>query len=173
MRKFVRPEEDTRRLRLLRYEERFLPSLFRFMHDPVAMRFTYVASSIEDCGARLLRFEAQREILGFAPWCIFPRDTDEVIGWGGLAIDPDEPTWGLEVLYAFAPESWGNGFATELVDFALTCAFDVLGGSQVSAFAMPENVASVRVLERCGFSSRRFVPELQRVHYVANRVPAG
>ena len=73
VRKFVRLEGVTRRLRLLRYEEKFLPSLFRFMHDPVAMRFTYVASSIEDCGTRLLRFEAQRETSGVCPVVHLPK----------------------------------------------------------------------------------------------------
>lgn len=168
----VRLEEATRRLRLVGYDETLLPSLYRFMQDPVAMRFTHVSASIEDCGARLARFEAQRQSHGYAPWCVVRKDTEEAVGWGGLAIDPEEPNWGIEVLYAFSAQSWGQGFATELVDFALRFAFNALGEPRVSAFAMPENLASIRVLEKCGFSARRYVPELKRVHFVADRVPA-
>lgn len=161
--------QQTRRLRLQPYDETALPGLFRFMHDPVAMQFTYVASTMEECGARLARHEAQRARLGFAPWCIFLKGADEPMGWGGLTIDPDQPQWGMEVVYAFAPAAWGRGYATELVSYSVEFAFRVLGEARVSAFAMPGNAASTRVLEKCGFSSLGHVPALERVHHVATR----
>ena len=40
-----------------------------------------------------------------------------------------------------------------------------LGLTEVGAFTMPENRASVRVLERTGFARTRFVPELARDEY--------
>lgn len=164
-------ENDHSRLRLQPYEAGQLPSLFQFMRDPVAMRFTYVAPTIEACGARLARFEAQRARLGFAPWCVFLPGGSEPIGWGGLAVDPDAPQWGIEVIYAFAPEHWGRGHATELVRSSLRLAFDVVGVAEVSAFARPDHLASRRVLEKCGFSSRGVVAALDRIHYAAAAPP--
>jgi len=51
------------------------------------------------------------------------------------------------VSYAFAPASWGNGYATELVQYAVQHALVSLAVPEVNAFAMPENTASIRVLQ--------------------------
>ena len=59
----------------------------------------------------------------------------------------------------------GRGFATELVKCSLHHGFEALGLPQISAFAMPANEASIRVLEKCGFKLLRYEPALQRNHY--------
>jgi RimJ/RimL family protein N-acetyltransferase len=93
-----------------------------------------------------------------------------VIGWGGLSIDPEEPEWGLEVCYALAPNAWGNGFATELVQFSLGVAFQMLSAPLVHAFAKPENLASIKVLQKSGFVLLRYESRLQRNHYAVASV---
>jgi [ribosomal protein S5]-alanine N-acetyltransferase len=129
-----------------------VPALYEIQGNPAAMRFTYVAPSIEACRARLVAYEAMRQLNQFAPWTVLTRDAGRVIGWGGLGVDPSDPDWGPEVSYARHPSYWGRGFAKELVQQSLVHAFHDLGLSDVSAFAMPENAASVRVLEKCGLT---------------------
>lgn len=131
------------------------------------MRHTYVAPSLAHCLARLSTYEAMRPILGFAPWVIYAMENSEIIGWGGLSVDPEEPGWGLEVSYAFTPHAWGRGYATELVQYSLNYAFGILSASEVHAFAKPENEASARVLHKVGFKALRYEPSLQRNHYLA------
>lgn len=137
------------------------------MSDASSMRHTYVAPSVEQCLARLSAYEAMRPTLGFAPWVVRPLESGQVIGWGGLSVDPEEPEWGLEVSYAFSPGVWGKGYATELVMYSLAHAFSVLNAPKVSAFAKPENQASIRVLHKSGFRLLRYEPSLQRNHYLA------
>jgi ribosomal-protein-alanine N-acetyltransferase len=84
------------------------------------------------------------------------------VGWGGLNRDPEAPHWGTEVAYFIHPSYWGRGLATELVVASLQLAFRQLGLAEVGAFARPQNRASVRVLQRTGFSFVRYVPELER-----------
>ena len=132
------------------------------------MEHTYVAHSLDECSARLSAYEAMRTPLGFAPWVVSVVETSEVIGWGGLSIDPEEPEWGLEISYAFSPIVWGKGYATELVLFSLAYAFEQVSARVVHAFAKPENSRSVRVLEKCGFSHLRYEPLLKRNHYLAH-----
>ena len=157
----------TSNLLLRPFTQADVPALFHFMSDPLAMRHTYVAPTLEQCSARLGAYEAMRSTLGFAPWVVEVSKDSEPIGWGGLSVDPEEPEWGLEVSYAFEPSSWGKGYATELVKASLAYAFGPLAVNEVHAFAKRENLASVRVLEKCGFSHLRYEPGLQRNHYLA------
>jgi [ribosomal protein S5]-alanine N-acetyltransferase len=147
-------------------------ALFQFMGDASAMQHTYLAPSLAHCLARLSAYEAMRPTLGFAPWVVCTQAAGEVVGWGGLSVDPDEPAWGLEVSYAFAPRVWGRGYATELVMRSLGFAFGVLSAAEVQAFAKPHNHASIRVLKKCGFSLLRFESSLQRDHYRVARTSA-
>jgi RimJ/RimL family protein N-acetyltransferase len=136
------------------------------MSDAAAMQYTYIAPTLDHCSVRLGAYEAMRPRLGFAPWVARLSEDSEPIGWGGLSVDPEEPEWGLEVSYAFSPSAWGKGYATELVRISLAHAFGPLSAQEVHAFAKPENAASVRVLEKCGFSLLRYEPRLTRSHYL-------
>ena len=142
-----------------------LPLLYEVQSNRDAMRFTCVASSLQEFSRRLRTFEDSRAGLGFAPWVVMDRSESRVIGWGGLNVDPFDPGWGNEVSYWFHPAYWGRGLATELVLSSLSHAFDTLSLSRVSAFAMPDNIASIRVLEKCGFAFLRYEPSLGRNHY--------
>jgi RimJ/RimL family protein N-acetyltransferase len=130
------------------------------------MKHTYIAPSLEHCRVRLSAYEAMRGTLGFAPWVVRTARDGQVVGWGGLSIDPEEPEWGLEVGYAFSPVAWGQGYATELVQFSLAHAFELLAAEEVHAFARPKNEPSIRVLHRSGFRLLRYEPSLERNHYL-------
>ena len=159
----------TNRLVLRHFQEAHAKPLFEFMRDTEAMKHTYVAPSYEKCLARLTAYEAKRPALGFAPWVAYTAKEGSIVGWGGLSVDPEEPEWGLEVSYAFAPDTWGQGYATELVTHSVAYAFKVLSAKEVHAFAKPHNAASVRVLQKCGFGLLRYEPSLERNHYLATR----
>lgn len=144
-----------------------IAALYAIQSDRDAMRFTHVATSLEACARRLWAYENERAPQGFAPWVVIERSDDRPIGWGGLGIDPFDPGWGVEVSYFFDRARWGQGVATELVSASLDHAFNTLRLSQVSAFAMPDNAASIRVLCKSGFTFLRFEPRLERNHYQA------
>ncbi|WP_328187674.1 GNAT family N-acetyltransferase [Marinobacter sp. OP 3.4] len=105
----------TSRLMLRPFLERDTDELYAIQSDQQAMRHTFAATSLQQCAQRLKTFEDMRDSHGFAPWVVCDRSETEVIGWGGLNIDPFDPGWGVEVSYFFDPAHWGRGFATELV----------------------------------------------------------
>ena len=158
---------NTKRLTLHHFHEQHAKPLFEFMREADAMKHTYVAPSYEKCLARLCAYEAMRPALGFAPWVVHSEKEAKIVGWGGLSVDPEAPEWGLEVSYAFAPDTWGQGYATELVVHSVAFAFKVLSAKEVHAFVKPHNAPSVRVLQKCGFSLFRYEPSLERNHYLA------
>lgn len=157
---------QTCRLILREFRDEDASVLYEFMRDQAAMRYTYVAPTLEHCARRLHAFESLRASHGFAPWVALNSAAD-IVGWGGLGIDPDDPHWGLEVIYALHPAFWGVGYATELVRFSTAYAFEQLSALQVAAFAMPQNAASVRVLTKCGFRFVGYERTLLRNHYLA------
>ncbi len=69
---------------------------------------------------------------------------------GDLAVHLSFEGRSAEVGYSLDTASRGRGYATEAVDALLDHLFDV-GVRRVSAMLHPDNVASARVLERCGF----------------------
>ncbi len=144
------------------------PTLFSFLGDPAAMRYTHIAASLEDCAQRILTHEAQRQSVGCAPWTVRERQSGDIIGWGGLYEDPFDKGWGVELAYFFAPQAWGRGFASELAGASLALARDELLLAQVRAFAHPENYASDNVLRKAGFLKQRFIPHMNRFLYEIN-----
>ncbi len=113
----------------------------------------------------LRAYAALTTTIGYAPWAIRERATTTLCGWGGLAIDPFDPGWGVEVSYFLAPAVWGRGYATELVNASLCYGFEALGLPVIGAFAHQENHASSRVLEKCGFRFVGYEPTLDRNRY--------
>ena len=57
----------------------------------------------------------------------------------------------IEVGYVIDPAHWGNGYATEGLQILQEYAHQQLGYSKLTAFTDAENVASGKVLKKCGF----------------------
>jgi len=155
----------TERLLLRRTRLADVPSLYAFLGDAAAMRHTVHFGSLRECRRYVAAHQWHQRATGHAPWTILRKSDGQIIGWGGLYEDPFDRGWGIEVGYWFAPSSWGNGYATELVRAALAQARETVGLTEVSAFARPENVASCRVLEKAGFHKVRYVASLERNLY--------
>ncbi len=160
---------ETPRLTLRAYRDEDIDPLFAIQGNHDAMRYTHAAASRQDCAHWHRTFAALETTLGFAPWTVILRAEGCVIGWGGLSIDPFDPGWGIEVSYYFHPAYWGKGYATELVCATLQYGFGVVGLEAVGAFVRPANVASARVLEKCGLKLRGYEPRLERNRYEIQR----
>lgn len=142
-----------------------VPTLFGFLGDVAAMRYTHADASLRECRRRVAVHERRRWRNGYAPWIIVTKVDARIIGWGGLYDDPFDPGWGIEVGHFFDLAAWGHGYATELTAASTSQADNILRVPEVRAFAHPENVGSRRVLEKAGFEVVRFVPEMERFLY--------
>ena len=56
----------------------------------------------------------------------------------------------VDIGFRLMPEYWGIGLGTEACNACLSFGVDVIGLQRIDAFVMPENKASVRVLEKSG-----------------------
>ena len=80
------------------------------------------------------------------------KETGALIGDTGVSSEAK----GLEIGYVIGKTYRGNGYATELVDAMTQFVFSALGASAISGRVIKGNIASARILEKCGY---RFVKE--------------
>jgi [ribosomal protein S5]-alanine N-acetyltransferase len=115
----------------------------------------FMVRSTEEAGEkvreRMLLFERRR--LGKFP--IFLREGGEFIGTCG--IEPFELDGHLEVElgYRLCLKFWGNGYAKEAAAAVLGYGFGDLQFAKIMAFVLPQNRASVKILEQLGFRCLR------------------
>ncbi|BES66828.1 hypothetical protein SANA_32670 [Gottschalkiaceae bacterium SANA] len=65
--------------------------------------------------------------------------------------------------YSLIPDYWKQGIATEAAKMMIHIAFDVLHLRRIQAITHPDNIGSIRVLERL-----RFHPEGTLIEYICN-----
>jgi ribosomal-protein-alanine N-acetyltransferase len=86
----------------------------------------------------------------FGLWIARAAGTNQFIGFAGVWPFRDPPE--LELVYGVAEERWGQGFAPEIAGAVVDYCFNALGMSSLRASTDSGNAASVRVLEKLGFS---------------------
>jgi [ribosomal protein S5]-alanine N-acetyltransferase len=82
---------------------------------------------------------------------VFLKETGEFIGTCGL--EPCEIAGRVEIElgYRLCLKHWGKGYATESADAVLRYGFGDLNLKKIVAFALPQNKASLKILENLGF----------------------
>lgn len=90
------------------------------------------------------------EIHGYGRWACVLKDTSTVIGFCGLKYLPDLDV--VDVGYRFLPPYWGRGLATEACLASVAFGFETLKLREIVGFVIPDNLASIRVLEKVGMT---------------------
>ncbi len=92
---------------------------------------------------------------GYTLWMWREVATGELVGQVGLQPADVDGEAVVEVGWSIAPERWGEGFATDAAAASLDWGFDRIGLPEIVSFAMVENGASIRVMEKLGMSYER------------------
>ena len=88
---------------------------------------------------------------GFGLWALVRREDGAVIGQAGLTMQECGGKRLPEIGYLLKKAFWHQGYATEAVTAAVEWALCQPGVLRVEAETAPENIASQRVLAKCGF----------------------
>jgi RimJ/RimL family protein N-acetyltransferase len=122
--------------------------------DPVIQRFSWPSQepfTAEDARAYFIGQESARmrgDEVQFA--LVEPADDDTVLGCASVhSLDRDRGTAALG--YWLAPQARGRGIASTAVRLLATWGFTTLGLVRIELTCGPDNKASQRVAERCGF----------------------
>ncbi len=147
---------ETERLGMRRYHPDDAEMFLALFSDPEVMRYIpneLAPDNVDEMRQMLVDYPDYKKH-GFGRWSCILKETGRFIGFTGLKFLED---FGGEVDlgYRFFREFWGRGIATEAGLASLSYGFDVLGLQRVIGLALPENIASKRVLEKCGMSFER------------------
>jgi [ribosomal protein S5]-alanine N-acetyltransferase len=145
---------QTPRLICERLRMEHVPEVSRLLRDPLVAQTLWPGAEAPT-EQQVIDSTADKERhwsrYGFGMWLIRDRATGEMVGRGGLQWTYVASLNEVEAGWAIIPERWGQGLATELAQAAIEVAFDALELHEIVAFALPENVASRRVMEKTGF----------------------
>jgi RimJ/RimL family protein N-acetyltransferase len=93
-------------------------------------------------------------LIGYGYWAFVARQTEEFLGVGGLS-NWERGIAGLdgfpETGWAFAPDAWGKGYATEAMQATLTWGDNVLHLPETRCIIDPANQASHNVALKLGY----------------------
>jgi len=107
-------------------------------------------SSLEENRAKLERQIAHHAEHGFGMCSVELLASGETVGAAGLQHLEGGPE--VEVGYRFLKRNWGNGYATESALASIAYGFEEVALERIVAVALESNVASRRVLEKCGLT---------------------
>jgi RimJ/RimL family protein N-acetyltransferase len=163
------PVLETTRLRLRGHRLDDFAACSSMWADPVVTRYIGgKPSTQEEVWTRLLRYVGHWAWMGFGYWALEEKASGEFIGELGFAdfkrdIEPslkDMPELG----WALVSRAHGKGYATEAVQAAIAWGDQHFGQNQTACLIHPENLASIRVAEKCGYR------ESQRTTYKNHEV---
>jgi ribosomal-protein-alanine N-acetyltransferase len=146
---------ETSRLILRPFKTGDIEATFGWFGDPTVMQFTHTGpdTSIEQTKARLAKYQEHQTTHGFSKCIIMERLLGHAIGDSGL-LKLGEHGW-IDLGFRLAQRYWGKGLATEAASAWVRTAFDDLHIDRLAALVHPENVASIRVLEKLRFQPVR------------------
>ena len=128
--------------------------LFREINaDPKVMEYFPGRRSYSEADAMLERVRRMIVDHGIGFFAMAIKDTDEPIGFCGLALpslEPHLPKGTVEIGWRLATRFWGNGYVTEAARALLRFGFIEHDMTEIVSFAVADNRRSTAVMERIG-----------------------
>jgi len=113
------------------------------------------ASTEQQTWARLLSYVGHWALMGFGYWVIEEKGSDDFVGEAGLADfkrDVAPAMKGIpELGFALTSRFHGKGYATESAQAVLSWADAHLPYPSTMCLVSAENLASLRVVQKCGY----------------------
>lgn len=143
----IGPETDRLKHRSLSVDD--AEAFYQLNCDPEVMRFTgeLPLQSIGEAREAIENYP-DFDSIGYGRWGCIMKGEESICGFCGLKYLEDLNV--VDVGYRFLPQYWGKGLATEACHASIRFGFEVLGLPYIIAMVLPENLASIRVLEKVG-----------------------
>lgn len=147
------PVLETQRLILRKLSLDDAKDVFDYARDPEVIRYLpwTVHNSIEDTITYLNDILEKQAKAQVTSWALVYKPLARVVGSGGY-------NWWLpeqrraEIGYVLSRSLWGKGLMTEAVRAIIEFGFAKMNLNRIQALCREENLASVKVLEKCGMS---------------------
>jgi ribosomal-protein-alanine N-acetyltransferase len=146
------PTIETLHLLLRAWTPEDADAWLRILHEDGILRYfpNQTPPSREKADAYIAHHRVHWEKHGYGHWAVVMCSDGQVVGWNGLEYLPELDE--TEVAYLLSKRVQGRGYATEAARAAVQFGFETAGLSKIIGLVHPENIGSVRVLEKCGLS---------------------
>ena len=125
------------------YELNLDPEITRYTGDPVK-DINHAKEVLEQV------ILPQYALYNHGRWAVHIKYGLEFIGWCGLKNRPERNE--IDLGYRFLKTAWSKGYATEAAFGCIKYGFEKLNLQRIIGRAMPDNIGSLRVLEKCGMT---------------------
>jgi len=143
----------TERLTLRELSLADVPALAAILGDPEVMRFSVRGPLSEQATTEFIEWSMRCYVAdGFGPWAVIEVSSGLLAGFCALNREEVDRADEVEIGYRLAPAFWGRGLGTEAAMATLAHGFENLRLDSIIAIVQPANVASVRVINKVGFS---------------------
>ena len=151
------PVLETERLLLREWDVADAEDLFAIYSNEDVVRYTPITAytTLEQAVTKAANFRDWFRVKqASVVWAVVLKDTGKIIGECSLhSLSPENQR--AEVGYAYSPEVWGKGIASEsiqkIIDYAFT-DFSLFPINRLEAYTDPRNTASAKLLENIGFA---------------------
>jgi RimJ/RimL family protein N-acetyltransferase len=143
---------ETDRLILRTWRESDAAKYCQINQDPKVIELVRLPMTMQEAEEFIQTANQQYEKLGYTLWAAEEKSTGNLTGFIGL----NRVTWqkpfgpAVEIGWRLGSEYWQQGYATEGARAVLTYGFTHCELTEIIAFTVPENVRSVRVMEKIG-----------------------
>jgi [ribosomal protein S5]-alanine N-acetyltransferase len=141
-------ETESLVLRILKEDD--IDSVLKFWGDSEVMKYCGGAGTRERELRALKYYINMYKEKGFSPYLVLLKENGECIGVCGF--NPPNNGFDAELMYHFAKQHWGKGYATEAGKACIEYAKKHLKLIRIGASIDPKNEASKKVLEKIGFN---------------------
>ncbi|HTO34098.1 MAG TPA: GNAT family N-acetyltransferase [Pararhizobium sp.] len=144
---------ETERLRVRNWRETDRPLFADINADPKVMEFFPRRRTREESDALMDEARLRIAETGLGFFALALRDTDEPIGFLGLArtdLEPHLPDGTVEIGWRLAVRFWRKGYVTEAAQALLRHGFETHGLAEIVSFAVKQNIRSTAVMQRLG-----------------------
>ena len=153
------PEIKTEDILLRKITSQDLDALCDIYHNPNVFRYIPGEAKKSRETVRHLVDHFERDFRKgkelFLGICL-PESPDHLIGVAEM-FHYDPKVNMVTVGYRLDEQFWGKGYAARAMRALCAYLFDEIGINRIQAFVMPENPASMRVLEKCGFVREGYI----------------
>ncbi len=154
------PVLETSRLYLSEITDEDASDIFEYLSNDRVTKslgkqsLTKIEDAYEIINKIKVNYTEQRSIR----WGIIHKENEKLIGtmgYDGIQIKNKRADIGYDINLNY----WRQGFATEAIDEIIKFGFDKLGLNRIGAVVYPDNIASLNLLNKIGFSKEGLLRE--------------
>ena len=132
------------------FAENDMQLLFELNSNPNVIKYVHEPTPALENVSEILRVNIlpQYKLYCHGRWVVHLKTNNEFIGWCGLKYIKEENE--IDLGYRFKEAYWNKGFGFEAAKATIDYGFAVLKMKRITATVLQENIASWKVMEKCG-----------------------